>query len=155
MNFVDCFPWCHLVYLSYFSALCISWLVVVRSGGLIEFRFDFFFPSKNTFGSLHFCQKPNHIWYIFFNLMFALRVENGDILNLSFLLHLLVETSLSGKFSLSTQITLHRTYKINASFLFFLSVSKIKIIFLECFKYDKLAVLISSWSHGFKYRFMH
>lgn len=61
--------------------------------------------------------------------MFALRVENGDILNLSFLL-LLVETSLSGKTFLvnSNNFAPDIQDKCFLS-IFFLSVSKIKSYF--------------------------
>lgn len=57
----------------------------------------------------------------FLYLMFALGIENGDILNLSSLLHLLVETFLSGETFLVTSSNFVQEMKDKCFFLFFIS----------------------------------
>lgn len=121
MNFVDCFPWCHLVYCSYFSVLCISWLVVVSSGGLIEFRFDFFF----------FLVRIRFVMCISVrNRIISDIVFKSDVCFKSWkwwysksIIPSFIGWNISIRENLSTQITLHRTYKINASFPFLKKIS--------------------------------
>lgn len=75
--------------------------------------------------------------------MFALGIENGDILNLSFLLHFFVETFLE-KLSLSSNFVEEVQDKHLFLSIFFNQFLKQGVASLACFKYDKLVVVLIS-----------